>query len=139
MSHEKCFVRETIMIAEQATQGRMFTWSQFAAKFENKGSLGGQTGIRDRLHVLATKGHIKFVRGKRAKDLGLEAVRAKFGYLCIKDMVLRIEGEAVDPETGEITARFLKVLPSEFMCAQTGGLLPVENPEVWVDQEGAEG
>ena len=50
------------MIAEQAVQGRMFTLTQFGAKFENKGSLGGQTSIRERLHVLATKGHVKFVR-----------------------------------------------------------------------------
>ncbi len=45
----------------------MFTLSQFAAKFENKGSLGGQTSIRERLHVLATKGHVKFVRGDRPR------------------------------------------------------------------------
>jgi len=34
------------MIAKQAARGKMFTPTQFAAKFENKGSLGGQTSIR---------------------------------------------------------------------------------------------
>ena len=59
----------------------MFTPTQFASKFENKGSLGGQTAIRDRIQVLATKGHIKFVRGEPARKLGLKAGGTKFGYL----------------------------------------------------------
>jgi hypothetical protein len=31
---------------------------------------------------------------------------------------------------------FIKVQPSHFMCEETGGLLPVENSEIWVDQDG---
>ena len=126
------------MIAEQAEQGRMFTLSQFAAKFENRGSLGGQTSIRERLHVLATKGHVKFVRGEQARDLGLKRDRSKFGYLCVRDMQLRTSGEVMDEETGEVFPAFARVLPTDFMCSQTGALLPVENPEVWVDQDGGE-
>jgi hypothetical protein len=126
------------LIAEQAERGNMFTLSQFAARFENRGSLGGQTSIRERLHVLATKGHVKFVRGPRATDLGLARVRAKFGYLCVRDMQLRTGEEVIDEETGEVFPAFARVLPTEFMCPQTGALLPVENPEVWVDQDGGE-
>jgi hypothetical protein len=126
------------MIAEQAARGKMYTPSQFAAKFENKGSLGGQTGIRERLHVLATKGHVKFVRGDRAAQLGLKRDRSKFGYLCVRDMSLRTAEEMVDEETGEVLAAFARVLPTDFMCPQTGALLPVENPEVWVDQDGGD-
>lgn len=126
------------LIEQQAAQGRMFTLSQFAAKFENKGSLGGKTSIRERLHVLATKGHVKFIRGKRANALGLKPDRSKFGYLCVKDMLLLSDEETVDPETGEIVPRLLRVLPSDFMCPHTGAVLPVENPEIWVDQDGAE-
>ena len=123
------------MIAAQAEQGKMFTLSQFAAKFENKGSLGGETSIRNRIHVLATKGHIKFVRGDAALDLGLPKASMKYGYLCVKDMVFRTADERLDPDTGEIEAVTVKVLPTDFMCPQTGALLTVENPDVWVDQD----
>ncbi len=123
------------MIAAQAAQGKMFTLSQFAAKFENKGSLGGETSIRNRIHVLATKGHIKFVRGDAAQDLGLPKASMKYGYLCVKDMVFRTADERLDPDTGEIEPVTVKVLPTDFMCPQTGALLTVENPDVWVDQE----
>ena len=37
-------------------------------------------------HVLATKGHIKFVRGTAATEIGLAAERSKYGYLCVEDM-----------------------------------------------------
>ena len=124
------------MIAEQAAQGRMFTLTQFGAKFENKGSLGGQTSIRERLHVLATKGHVKFVGGTQATALGLKRDRSKFGYLCVRDMHLRTAEETVDADTGEVIPVFVRILPTGYMCAQSGALLPVENPEVWVDQEG---
>lgn len=123
------------MIAGQAAMGKMFTLSQFAAKFENKGSLGGETSIRNRIHVLATKGHIKFVRGKPAEDLGLPGTSMKYGYLTVKNMVFRTGKENVRPDTGEIEPDMLLVQPTDFMCPQTGVLLPVENPDVWVDQE----
>ncbi|MBQ0805156.1 MAG: AAA family ATPase [Sulfitobacter sp.] len=126
------------MLSEQAEQGKMFTLSQFAASFENKGSLGGQTSIRERLHVLATKGHVKFVRGEQIKELGLKRNRSKFGYLCVKNMQLRTDLEVVDTETGEVCPAFIRVLPSDYMCPQSGAILPVENPDVWVDQDGDE-
>ena len=103
------------MIAEQAAQGRMFTLTQFGAKFENKGSLGGQTSIRERLHVLATKGHVKFVGGVQATALGLKRDRSKFGYLCVRDMHLRTADETVDDETGEVIPVFVRILPTGYM------------------------
>jgi hypothetical protein len=123
------------MIAAQAARGKMFTLSQFAAKFENKGSLGGETSIRNRIHVLATKGHIKFVRGEEAERLGLPRASMKYGYLCVKDMLFQTSAEELNPETGEIEPVVVRVLPTDFMCPQTGALLTVENPDVWVDQE----
>ena len=122
------------MIAGQAAHGKMFTPTQFASKFENRGSLGGRTGILDRLQVLATKGHVKYVRGDEARKLGLKIAGVKFGYLCVKDMVLKSAAEAIDAETGEVTSALLKVRPTDFMCPQTGALMPVENPDIWVDQ-----
>jgi hypothetical protein len=113
----------------------MYTLMQFASKFENKGSLGGETSIRNRIHVLATKGHVKFVRGEEAERLGLPQGATKYGYLCVKDMVLQTDAEHVNSETGEVEPAVVKVVPTHFMCPQTGAVLPVENPDVWVDQE----
>ncbi len=121
------------MIAEQAARGKMFTPTQFAAKFENKGSLGGQTSIRERLRVLATKGHVKFLRGKKATEIKLKKNQSKFGYLCVRDMLLNTGQDVVDPETGEVSPAFIRVLPSDFMCEETGSLTPVEDPETWVE------
>jgi hypothetical protein len=122
------------MIAAQAARGKMFTPTQFAAKFENKGSLGGQTSIRERLRVLATKGHVKFLRGEPADELGLKKNQSKFGYLCVRDMLLKTDQDVVDDETGEVSPAFIKVLPSDFMCEETGSLTPVEDPKIWVDR-----
>ena len=121
------------MIAEQAARGKMFTPTQFAAKFENRGSLGGQTSIRERLRVLATKGQVKFLRGKKATEIGLKKNQSKFGYLCVRDMLLNTGQDVVDPETGEVSPAFIRVLPSDFMCEETGSLTPVEDPETWVE------
>ena len=70
--------------------------------------------------------------------MGLKTVRAKFGYLCVKDMLLKTDHEMIDDETGEVSPGFAKVLPTDFMCPETGVRLPVENPEIWVDQEGGD-
>ena len=124
------------MVAEQAARGKMFTLTQFAAKFENKGSLGGKTSIADRLHVLATKGHVKFVRGKKLDELGLKPTKSKFGYICVRGMCLKTDAEVMDADTGEVIPEVVFVFPSDYMCAESGALLPVENPEIWVDQDG---
>ncbi|WP_457647232.1 AAA family ATPase [Profundibacter sp.] len=120
------------MIAEQAARGKMFTMTQFAEAFENKAGLGGKTVIRDRLNVLATKGYLKFVRQDAVKGLGLAADRSKYGYLCVEDMALKTGADAVDPQTGEVTEQAVSVLPSHYKCPQTGAVLPVENPDIWV-------
>jgi AAA domain len=124
------------MIAEQAVRGKMFTLTQFSRKFENKGSLGGKSAIGDRLHVLATKGHVKFVRGKKLAELGLKPTTSKFGYICVRDMRLKTDVEMMDGETGEVISGAVTVQPSDYMCPESGALLPVENPEIWVNQEG---
>jgi len=120
------------MIAEQAARGKMFTMTQFAEAFENKAGLGGKTVIRDRLNVLATKGYLKFVRQDAVKGLGLAADRSKYGYLCVEDMALKTGADTVDPQTGEVTEQAVPVLPSHYKCPQTGAVLPVENPDIWV-------
>ena len=45
-------------------------------------------------------------------------------------------GEEVDPETGEVTPARVAVLPTHYKSPQTGALLEVENPHVWVYPEG---
>ncbi len=123
------------LIYEEALAGKVYTMTSFAEAFENKAGLGGQTVIRDRLGVLTTKGYVKFVRGAAATDIGLAAERSKYGYLCVEGMELGTGEDRVDAATGELVPERLAVLPSHYKCPQTGAVLPVENPAVWVYRE----
>jgi hypothetical protein len=123
------------LIFEEARGGKVYTMTSFAEAFENKAGLGGQTVIRDRLGVLTTKGYVKFVRGTAATEIGLAAERSKYGYLCVEGMSLGTGNERVDASTGEVSPELLAVLPSHYKCSQTGAVLPVENPAVWVYRE----
>lgn len=125
------------LIAEEAEAGRLCTTNAFASKFENNRGLGGKDTIRDRISVLSTKGYIKFRRD--ARDLGLPYTRSKHGYLVVKDMLLGLDEEVVDPDTGEVSRPAVRVLPSHFLCPQSEALLEVENPEVWVLHDPEEG
>jgi hypothetical protein len=127
----------TDILEREARAGRMYTMTLFAQSFENQGGLSGQTSIRDRLNVLTTKGVIKFVKGEAASDLGLPVDRSKFGYLCTEFTELGSSEELVDPNTGEVFPTVTPVRPSHYKCAQTGAVLPVENPDIWVYPEGA--
>mgnify|MGYP001110065410 FL=1 len=127
----------TDILEREARAGRMYTMTLFAQSFENQGGLSGQTSIRDRLNVLTTKGVIKFVKGEAASGLGLPVDRSKFGYLCTEFMELGSSEELVDPSTGEVFPAVTPVRPSHYKCAQTGAVLPVENPDIWVYPEGA--
>ena len=126
------------ILDREARAGRMYTMTLFAESFENKSGLSGQTTIRDRLNVLTTKGVIKFVKGDAASDLGLASDRSKYGYLCVEYMELATDGETVDPDTGEVGQAYVPVHPSHYKCPQTGALLPVENPAIWVYPEGGD-
>ena len=123
------------LLYEEALQGRMYTMTHFAETFENTGGLGGQSIIRERLNVLTTKGYVKFVRGAAATALDLATERSKYGYLCVETMRLATSREHVDPGTGEVTKELIDVPPSHYKCPQTGAVLPVENPSVWVYRE----
>ena len=125
------------ILEREARAGRMYTMTLFAESFENQGGLSGQTSIRDRLNVLTTKGVIKFVKADAANDLGLPTDRSKYGYLCTEFTELATGENVVDPDTGEVFPVHIPVRPSHYKCAQTGAVLPVENPEIWVRQERA--
>ena len=122
------------ILLDEAVQGRLYTTNQFAEAFENAAGLGGKDTIRDRIAVQATKGGIKFVRD--GGPYGLGPSRSRFGYLCVEGMVMLVDGEQVDPETGEVTPPRIAVLPTHYKSPQTGALLEVENPHVWVYPEG---
>ena len=124
------------ILLDEAEKGRMYTMTQFAEAFENQAGLSGAAGIRDRLNVLTTKGIVKFVKGDAAADLGLLSDRSKYGYLCVEGMALGTDAETVDVDTGEIFPQTIRTLPSHYKCPQTGAVLPVENPAVWVYAEG---
>ncbi len=123
------------LIYDEALAGKVYTMTSFAEAFENKAGLGGQTVIRDRLGVLTTKGYVKFVRGAAATEIGLAAERSKYGYLCVEGMELGTGEDRIDEATGEVVPDLIAVLPSHYKCPQTGAVLPVENPAVWVYRE----
>ena len=122
------------ILLDEAAKGRLYTINQFAESFENKAGLGGKDAVRGRIGVQATKGFIKFVRD--GSPYGTGASRSRFGFLCVEGMVMPMEGEEVDPDTGEVSPISVPVLPSHYKSAQTGALLEVENPLVWVYPEG---
>lgn len=97
------------LIYEQALEGRIYTANQFAEGFENKEGLGSSRTIRERLSVLATKGHVKFF--KNADDYGLPPLaRSRQGYLCVDGMMLN---------TGRL------IVPTHYKDPQSGEILPV--------------
>ncbi|HEX7636330.1 MAG TPA: AAA family ATPase [Noviherbaspirillum sp.] len=122
------------MLFDEAQRGRAYTVTQFAESFENQAGLGGRSTVAERIGVLATKGYVKFFQNPR--DYGLPMpTRSKFGYLCVEDMaLLRPKGDP-DPETGELLQALVPVLPTHYKCRQSGAVLPVENPDVWIYQD----
>jgi hypothetical protein len=122
------------ILLDEAHQGRLYTINQFAESFENTGGLGGKDTIRARLDVLATKGFIKFLRD--GAPYGLGSSRSRFGFLCVEGMEIPADGEEIDPITGEVLPATIDVLPTHYKSPQTGALLEVENPTVWVYPEG---
>lgn len=124
------------MLLDEAAGERLYTAMQFAETFENRGGLGSKHTIRERLSVLATKGFLKFLRDP--SGFGFPVTRSRFGYLCVEGMQFGATVEEVDPTTGEVTTTARPVLPSHFKCPQSGLSLQVENPAVWVYQDGPE-
>jgi hypothetical protein len=53
-------------------------------------------------------------------------------------MELRTGQEDTDPDTGEVFQMVKPVQPTHYKCPQSGVVLPVENPGVWVYPQGGE-
>jgi len=122
------------ILFDEAGRGRCYTANQFADSFEGKAGLGASRTINERLAVLASKGYVKFC--KDHAPYGLPSVgRSKFGYLCVEDMLLTRAIGPPDEVTGEVRTDSLRVYPTHYKCPQTGALLPVENPDIWIYQE----
>lgn len=113
------------LIEQEALKGKLYTTAQFAEAFENKTSLGGLKTITDRISVLATKGYIKFI--KNGKNYGFESSRSRYGLMCIKNMKFKDD-----------KGNLFDILPTHYKCVSTGVVLPVENDQVWILQDGEE-
>ncbi|RZI46695.1 hypothetical protein EQU50_03440 [Candidatus Finniella inopinata] len=116
------------LIFDEAREGRLYTPAQFREAFEGHAGLGGERTIHNRLSVLATKGYIKFNKDK-AIAMG---IKSKYGIMCVEDMEIPTNMEEVDIDTGEVLPIMQPVLPTHFKESQSGAILPVENPDVWV-------
>ena len=115
------------LIFDEAREGTLYTPTQFCEAFEGRAGLGGERTIHRRINVLATKGYIKF-----NLDDCHRVERSKSSVMCVEGMEIPVGGEKVDPETGEVISRMQPLLPTHFKESQSGAILPVENPEVWV-------
>ncbi|RDE49474.1 MAG: hypothetical protein DVS81_16500 [Candidatus Accumulibacter meliphilus] len=122
------------VLYDEALAGRCYTAQQFGESFEGQAGLGGERTIRDRVSVLATQGYIKFFREGSRYGLAMTS-RSKYGYLCVEDMRLRQSNGPPDPDSGEIDILEHSISPTHYKCPQTGALLPVENPNVWLYQD----
>jgi len=120
--------RDTILqlLFDDAVKGLLYTPAQFCEAFEGKAGLGGERTIHRRLSVLATKGYIKFNLEEQHK-----VERSKYGVMCVEGMEIPA-GEEIHSETGEAIPLTRRLLPTHFKESQTGAILPVENPDVWV-------
>ncbi len=120
------------MLMDEALDGRLYVMEQFCGAFEGKAGLGSHSTIQNRIRVLMTKGHIKSYKAPHPTT-GIGTARSKFGYLCVENMMLG--PETIDESTGEITRDMTPVKPTHYMHAETGHMLTVENPDVWVYQD----
>ena len=111
------------LIAQKALEGNLYTANQFAEKFETEDSIGGARAINDRISVLATKGYIKFI--KETSKLGYDNYKSKYGLMCVENM------KFMDQFGNQKL-----LLPTHFKSPNTGAVLPVENPNIWVLHEG---
>ena len=113
------------LILDEAAKGHLYTPTQFRQAFDGEAGLGGERTINSRLTALAAKGFIKF----NLEEYSVAG--SKYGVMCVANMKVPA-GEQLDLETGETIAVMKRVLPTHFKESQTGAILPVENPEVWV-------
>ena len=113
------------LIFEKGKIGKVYSPTQFSHLFENEYGLGGEFSIYRRIDVLASNGFIRF--NKDHPD-----ARGKCGVMCVEDMMIPSDQEAVDPETGEIFHPLTPFLPTHYKYEPNGAILPVENPNVWI-------
>jgi hypothetical protein len=116
------------LLFDEAAKGNLYTPTQFCETYEGKAGLGGNRTIHNRLSILATKGYIKF-----NLEADYKVARSKYGVMCVEGMEIPVGDEtAIDPETGEVLPAMKPILPTHFKESQSGAILPVENPDVWV-------
>lgn len=116
------------LLFDEAAKGNLYTPTQFCESYEGKGGLGGNRTIHNRLSVLATKGYIKFNKER----VLAQGIKSKYGIMCVEGMEIPTNMEEVDLDTGETLPIMEPLLPTHFKENQSGAILPVENPDVWV-------
>ena len=120
------------ILIDEAAEGKLYTSTQFREAFENQRGLGSQFTIRDRINVLATQGHIRFLRD--GTQFGHSVVRSRFGYLCAEGMMFGREGR-IDPATGEVLDSVTPVVPSHYKSPSNGQCMDLEDPSDWSVRE----
>ena len=98
------------LLFDEAADGRAYTAAQFAEQFENQSGLGGRDTIGQRIAVLATKGC--FRNSERCRLQLADATTFEVRLSLRRGHAPRPGIERVDPETGEVVATGMVVLPS---------------------------
>ena len=65
-------------------------------------------------------------------DAAAELARRRQGYLCVEGMQLGAAEDVVDEATGEVTQTVHAILPTHYKCRQSGVILEVESPQIWI-------
>lgn len=108
------------LIRSSAYQGNIYTAGQFAKRFEGEEGLGSERNIRERINNLATLGQIKFFRN--AEEYGISNTNSKYGFLCVKDMELKVSIE------GKVEYKLVK--PTHHYLLANGVVLPIKDLDV---------
>jgi hypothetical protein len=121
------------LIASEALEGRVYTASQFALRFEDALKLGSETTIRRRIKAYACKGWIKFFDNH--KDYGLPAPATRQGYICVRDMLFTTDKVRENPDTGQEEYITKTILPTHYKHSGSSTMERVENPNIWLEEE----
>jgi len=121
------------IIYDEARLGNIYIPAQFAKKFENTSGLGGSSSIERTINTLATKGYIKYFRTLPTDcPIKKSASRSKYGFLCVEDMSYGVPPNSKNANNEEVEIEYYPILPSYYKNFETGGMLEMENPKIWI-------
>ena len=59
-------------------------------------------------------------------------MRSKYGFLCVEDMSYGVPQNSKNTNNEEVENKYYPILPSYYKNFETGEMLEIENPKIWV-------